>query len=280
MRNIFLFIGRYSTFILFLLLQIIALSMLFRYNRFHEAAYMDMAQELTGKVYVRYNTIETYFNLKEENEKLRLQNAQLLNQLKADYEAPDSSVERVLPGLDSIEAFRKYFYLPAKIIGNSVSAQNNFITLHRGSDQGVEPNMAVVGPSGIIGKIVNVSQNMSVAMSLLHRKSSVVAVLKKGGGFGEITWNGKDPRYVQLTNIPRSFPVNKGDTVVTSAYSDIFPPGFTVGYVAMVKEDKSSSTYNLEIKTATDFFNVQHAYVVQNKQRAELDSLQKKIKKD
>ena len=280
MRNIFLFIGRYSTFILFLLLQIIALSMLFRYNRFHEAAYMDMAQELTGKVYVRYNNIETYFNLKEENEKLRVQNAQLLNQLKADYEAPDSSVERVLPGLDSIEAFRKYFYLPAKIIGNSVSAQNNFITLHRGSDQGVEPNMAVVGPSGIIGKIVNVSQNMSVAMSLLHRKSSVVAVLKKGGGFGEITWNGKDPRYVQLTNIPRSFPVNKGDTVVTSAYSDIFPPGFTVGYVATVKDDKSSSTYNLEIKTATDFFNVQHAYVVQNKQRAELDSLQKKIKKD
>lgn len=280
MRNIFLFIGRYSTFILFLLLQIIALSMLFRYNRFHEAAYMDIAQEFTGKVYVRYNNIETYFNLKEENEKLRAQNAQLLNQLKADYEAPDSITEKVLPGLDSIEAFRKYFYLPAKIIGNSVSAQNNFITLHRGSDQGVEPNMAVVGPTGIIGKIVNVSENMSVAMSLLHRKSSVVAVLKKGGGFGEITWNGKDPRYVQLTNIPRSFPVNKGDTVVTSAYSDIFPPGFTVGFVALVKEDKSSSTYNLEIKTATDFFNVQHAYVVQNKQRAELDSLQKKIKKD
>lgn len=280
MRNIFLFIGRYSTFILFLLLQIIALSMLFRYNRFHEAAYMDMAQELTGKVYIRYNNIETYFSLKEENEKLRAQNAQLLNRLKQDFEVPDSTVKNVLPGLDTIEAFRKYFYLPAKIIGNSVSAQNNYITLHRGADQGVEPNMAVVGPAGIIGKIVNVSANMSVAMSLLHRKSSVVAILKKGGGFGEITWNGKDPRYVQLVNIPRSYPVNKGDTVITSSYSDIFPAGFTVGYVAVVREDKSSSTYNLDIRTATDFFNVQHAYIVQNKQRAELDSLHKKIKKD
>lgn len=280
MRNIFLFIGRYSTFILFLLLQIIALSMLFRYNRYHQAAYMDVAQEFTGKVYVRYNNIETYFTLKEENEKLRAQNARLLNQLKGDYEAPDSAINNVLPGLDTIEAFRKFLYLPAKIIGNSVSAQNNFITLHRGADQGVEPNMAVVGPTGIIGKIVNVSPNMSVAMSLLHRKSSVVAVLKKGGGFGEITWNGKDPRFVQLTNIPRSFPVNKGDTVVTSAYSDIFPAGYIVGYVAEVREDKSSSTYNLEVKTGTDFFNVQHAYVVHNLQRAELDSLQKKIKRD
>lgn len=280
MRNIFLFIGRYSTFILFLLLQITALSMLFQYNRFHEAAFMDVAQELTGKFYVRYNAVETYFNLKEENNKLRIQNAQLLNQLKADFQAPDSTTEEVLPGLDTIAAFRKYFYLPAKIIGNSVSTQNNFITLHRGSDQGVEPNMAVVGPSGIIGKIVNVSPNMSVAMSLLHRKNNVIAVLKKGGGFGEITWNGKDPRFVQLTNIPRSITISKGDTVVTSSYSDIFPAGFTVGYVAEVKEDKSSSTYNLEVRTGTNFYQVQHAYIVQNKQRAELDSLQKKIKKD
>ena len=200
--------------------------------------------------------------------------------MKADYAVPDSTVTDMLPGLDTIESFRKYFYLPARIIGNSVSAQNNFITLHRGSNQGVEPNMAVVGPSGIIGKIVNVSPNMSVAMSLLHRKNNVIAVLKKGGGFGEITWNGKDPRYVQFTNIPRSITIAKGDTVVTSSYSDIFPAGFTVGYVAEVKEDKSSSTYNLEVRTGTDFYQVQHGYIVQNKQRAELDSLQKKIKRD
>lgn len=280
MRNIFLFIGRYSTLILFLLLQVIALSMLFRYNRYHEAAYMNLTQELTGKFYVRYNNIETYFNLKEENEKLRVQNALLLNQLKADYQAPDTTIKDILPELDTIAAFRKYIYLPAKIIGNSVSAQNNFITIHRGSNQGVQSNMGVVGPGGIIGKIVNVSPNMSVAMSILHRKSSVIAVMKKGGGFGEITWNGKDPRFVQLTNIPRSITIAKGDTVVTSSYSDIFPAGFIVGYVAAVREDKSSSTYNVDVRTGTDFYQVQHAYIVENRQRAELDSLHKKVKKD
>ncbi|MFN6336735.1 MAG: rod shape-determining protein MreC [Sphingobacteriales bacterium] len=280
MRNIFLFIARYSTFFLFLVLQIIALIMLFRYNRFHEAAYMNMAQEMTGKFYVRYNTIETYFSLKEENEKLRLQNTQLLNQLKADFARPDTAVLSEISRFDTIAANRKYFYLSAKIIGNSVSAQNNFITLHRGSAQGIEPNMAVVGPSGIIGKIVNVSPNMSIVMSLLHRKNNVVAVMKKGGGFGEVTWNGKDPRFVQLSNIPRTITIVKGDTVVTSSYSDIFPAGYTIGFVEQVKDDKSSSTYTVEVRTATNFFQVQHAYVVQNLQKAELDSLQKKIKRD
>lgn len=280
MRNIFLFIARYSTFFLFLLLQIIALAMLFQYNRYHEAAYMDLAQEMTGKFYVRYNNVETYFSLKEENEKLRLQNTQLLNQLKADFDTPDTAVLSEISGFDTLAGNRKYFYLSAKIIGNTVSGQNNFITLHRGSNQGVEPNMAVVGPSGIIGKIVNVSPNISVAMSLLHRKNNVVAVMKKGGGFGELSWNGKDPRFVQLSNVPRTITIDKGDTVVTSSYSDIFPAGYTIGYVEQVKDDKSSSTYTIDVRTATNFFQVQHAFIVKNLQRAELDSLQKKIKKD
>jgi rod shape-determining protein MreC len=161
-----------------------------------------------------------------------------------------------------------------------VDGQNNFITLHRGSNQGVDVNMAVIGPEGVVGKIVNVSPNMSVAMSLLHRKNSVVALLKKGGGFGEVTWDGKDPRFVTLSNIPRTIKVAKGDTVVTSSYSDIFPPGKVVGYVAEVREDKSSSTYSLKVKTATDFYSVQHAYVVKNIQKAEMDSLMLKVKKD
>jgi rod shape-determining protein MreC len=279
MRNIFVFIARYSTFFLFLILQVVALGMLFRYNRFHEAAYMNIAHEVTGEMYIRYNAIETYFNLKEENELLREQNARLLNQLKADFEGPDTTWQLGLPGSDSLSAPRKFLYMPAKVIGNSVHAQNNYITLHRGSAQGVQPNMAVIGPNGIIGKVVDVSPNMSIVMSLLHRKNSVVALLKKGGGFGEITWDGRRPELVELNNIPRTIKVVKGDTVVTSAYSDIFPPGAVVGYVDEIIEDKSSSTYSLRVRTATDFYRVQHAYIVRNLQRGEMDSLLIKIRK-
>jgi rod shape-determining protein MreC len=282
MRNVFLFIARFSNLLFFLLLQVVALSMLFQFNKFHQAAYMNLANEATGRVYIRYNKIETYFSLQKENEKLRQQNAELLNALKDDYAVPDSSIQVVTDSfrVDSLEQYRKFLYLPVKVIGNSIDAQNNYITLHRGSNQGVGVNMAVVGPEGIMGKVVNVSPNMAVAMSLLHRKNSVVALLKKGGGFGEVVWDGKDPRHVTLNNIPRTVKVQKGDTVVTSSYSDIFPPGKIVGYVAQVQEDKSTSTYSLKLKTATDFYSVQHAFVVKNLQKAEMDSLMKKIRKD
>jgi rod shape-determining protein MreC len=282
MRNVFLFIARFSNLLFFLFLQVLALSMLFRYNKFHQAEYMNVANEVTGRFYVRYNKIETYFTLQKENENLRQQNAELLNKLRSDFSVPDSSVQLVTDSfrVDSLEQYRKYLYLPAKVIGNSIDGQNNYVTLHRGSNQGVGVNMAVIGPEGVVGKIVNVSPNMSVAMSLLHRKNSVVALLKKGGGFGEVTWDGKDPRYVTLSNIPRTIKVDKGDTVVTSSYSDIFPPGKVVGYVQEVREDKSSSTYNLKLRTATDFYSVQHAFIVKNMQKAEMDSLMKKVKKD
>ena len=282
MRNIFLFIARFSNLLFFLLLQVIALSMLFRYNKFHQAAYMNVANEMTGKVFLRYNNVETYFSLKKENEKLREQNAELLNKLNTNFSAPDSTS---LIKVDSFtiagkEDFRKYLFLPAKVISNSVDQQNNFLTLHRGRNQGVEVNMAVVGPGGVIGKVVDVSPNMSVVMSLLHRKNSVVALLKKGSGFGEVIWDGKTPRYVTLVNIPRTISVAKGDTVVTSPYSDIFPPGQIVGFVEEVREEKSTSMYNIRVRTATDFFSVQHAFVVRNLQKAEMDSLSKNVKRD
>jgi rod shape-determining protein MreC len=282
MRNIFLFIARYSNLLFFLLLQVLSLSMLFRYNKFHQAAYMNVANEFTGKVFTRYNTIETYFSLRQENEKLRQQNADLLNRMNTNFSAPDSSVQEVSDSLQvqGMEPYRKYLFLPAKVISNSVSEQNNYITLHRGSNQGVGVNMAVVGPAGVIGKVVDVSPNMSVVMSLLHRKNSVVALLKKGSGYGEVIWDGKDPRFVNLVNIPRTIKVEKGDTVVTSPYSDIFPPGHVIGFVQEVNDEKSSSMYNIRLRIATDFFSVQHAFVVKNLQKAEMDSLAKKIKRD
>lgn len=201
MRNIFLFIARFSNLLFFLLLQVIALSMLFRYNKFHQAAYSNAANEVTGRFFLRYNNIETYFSLRKENDRLREQNAELLNTLQSNFSAPDSTMEIVndTVSLENREQYRKFLFLPARVIGNSVNEQNNFITLHRGSKQGVAVNMAVVGPTGIIGKVVDVSPNMAVVMSLLHRKNSVVALLKKGSGFGEVIWDGKDPRFVTST---------------------------------------------------------------------------------
>lgn len=280
MRNIFAFIARFSNFFIFLVLQVAALSMLFSYNRFHHAAYMNVANEMTGNIQERYDDVETYFSLKSENEKLRIQNSILLNQLKSNFSSPDTNLISDISGgpVDSNQASRKFQYMPAKIIYNTVGAQNNYLVLHRGYNQGVRVNMAVIGPQGIIGKVVDVSENMSVVMSLLHRKNTVVALLKKGSGFGEVLWNGDDARYITLSNIPRTVTVAKGDTVITSPYSDIYPPGQIIGYVQEVEEEKSTSMYNLKVRIATDFYSVQHAFVVINLQKSEMDSLLQKVK--
>ena len=282
MRNVFLFIRRYFNLVIFLALQVIALMILFRFNKFHESVFSSVANEFTGKVNTRFNSVETYFTLKKENEALRAQNAELLNQLKEDYSAPDSSITLVSDTvrIDTVEQYRKFLYLPAKIISNSVHSQQNYLMLHRGYDQGVAKNMAVVSAKGVIGTVVNVSKNMSVVMSMLHRQSKIVAVLKKGSGFGEITWDGVDPAYVTLLKVPKTVPVNKGDTVVTSQFSDKYPPGYAIGVVEAVSDDQGTSTYRLKVKTATDFSSVQHAFVIKNLLQAEMEELEKSIKKN
>ena len=282
MRNVFLFIRRYFNLVIFLALQVIALWILFRFNKFHESVFSSVANEFTGKVNNRFNSIETYFTLKKENDALREQNARLLNQLKADYSAPDSSIELVADTvrIDTLEQYRKFLYLPAKIISNSVHSQQNYLMLHRGSAQGVTKNMAVVGANGVIGTVVNVSSNMSVVMSMLHRQSRIVAVLKKGSGFGEIVWDGINPGFVTLLKVPKTVTVNKGDTVVTSQFSDKYPPGYPIGVVETVADDQGTSTYRLKVKTSTDFSSVQHAFVIKNLMQAEMEELEKSIKRN
>ena len=136
------------------------------------------------------------------------------------------------------------------------------------------------GANGVIGTVVNVSSNMSVVMSMLHRQSRIVAVLKKGSGFGEIVWDGINPGFVTLLKVPKTVTVNKGDTVVTSQFSDKYPPGYPIGVVETVADDQGTSTYRLKVKTSTDFSSVQHAFVIKNLMQAEMEELEKSIKRN
>jgi rod shape-determining protein MreC len=251
--------------------------MLFNFNSFHHATYLANAYEITGNLNLRYNNLQSYFNLKVENDKLRDQNVLLLNQLKADFQSPEKNINIINDSISNER--RKYLYLSAKVINSSVIAQNNYITLYRGSNQGVEKDMGVVGVEGVIGRVVDVSPNMAIVMSLIHRKSSIVAQVKRAGGFGEIVWDGKDTRFVTLIKIAKAIEVKKGDTIITSPYSDIFPPRQTIGFVAEVNTDENTNTYILKVKTAINFYNVQHAYLVRSLLKGEFDSLIEKVKK-
>jgi rod shape-determining protein MreC len=275
-RNIFLFIRRYFNFLFFLVLQIIALSFLFRYNKFHEAAFMGIANELTGRVSSKYSNIEYYFHLKKTNESLAQQNEKLLNEMKNNFQSPDSLTKVVVDttNVDTAGVARRYLWRGARVVNNSVSLQNNFITIHRGERQGVKKDMGVISPQGIVGMVVNTSENFSVVMTMLNRQSSVSAKIKKTGEIGKVQWDGKSASSVTMINIPKSVAVAKGDSVVTSGYSLSFPPGILIGVVSEVIDDKTSNFYTLTLRPSTNFYSLEYVTVVDNLQKEEQKKLE------
>jgi rod shape-determining protein MreC len=280
-RNVILFIRKYSNFLFFLLLQIIALSFLFRYNKYHEAAFMNVAGDFTGSINQRFSKVEYYFRLKKINEQLAAENLRLNQLLKENFEMPAGNEKAVMDTIqtDSFREIRKYTWLGAQVVGGTVNTQLNFITIHRGLLQDVRPNMGVVSPQGIVGTVVNVSDNYASVMTLLHRQYKVVVKLKNGGERGTVEWDGVSPTYVTLKDIPKSAKLKPGDSVVTSPTSSLFPGNLMVGTIAEIVEDKSSNFYSLKVNPATNFFNIEYVYVISNTQYLEQKRLEDSTRK-
>ncbi|HJU45698.1 MAG TPA: rod shape-determining protein MreC, partial [Chitinophagaceae bacterium] len=202
--------------------------------------------------------------------------------LKENYQAPDTTNKIVVDSIvvDSLKKYQKYQYFEAKVAGSTVTTQTNYLTIHRGAAQGIKKDMGVIGPSGIAGRVVNVSDNYAIVMSVLSRQFKVKAKLKKGGESGTIEWDGVSPLYIQLKDIPKSAKVQKGDSVLTSELSSIYPPNIMVGTVAEIINDKSSNFYSLRIKPATNFYSIQYVYVIGDLQRDERKKLEEAVKVD
>jgi len=162
------------------------------------------------------------------------------------------------------------------VVNNSVNFEKNYLQLNRGAAQGIAENMAVVNSDGsVVGVVVNVSQNFSQVMSLLHVQSRVTVALKKTGDYGTLQWNGKDPHHLLLKGISKDVKVQRGDTVVTSPYSYNFPPGLKVGTIDKISKDPSTGFYDLSVKAAVNFSAIQQVFVIENLQREEQLRLEK-----
>ncbi len=260
----------------------VSLGILINYNQTYQVVFSNIANETTGKVGAQYNKVEYYFRLKKANEQLVAENAELRGLLKSSFENPDTSTVIKIDSLlkDTLGRVRKFQFLPAKVVNNDVSDQNNYITLYRGSKQGVTTDMGVIGPQGIVGKVIMVSDNYCRVMSLLNRNAKVSAMTKKGFYTGLADWDGKDPRYVTMHNIPKSAKVQLGDSILTSNLSGSYPPGIMIGTIAAIQGDPGSGFYELKIKTATDFYSIQYAYLVNNMIWAEQKDIEAKTPKD
>ncbi len=281
MRNVIIFFRVYFTFFFFLFLLGLSLYLLFSYNKFHNALYSEVANEVTGSISNQYNKVSYYFYLKQTNDSLVKANEKLYNQLREDYNIPDT-VNRIFIdtlSTDSLQRFRRFLYREAKVVRNSVNQPNNYIILHRGSELDIRNDMGVIAPNGgVVGTVIEVSDNFSVVMSLLHIQSNTSGRLKKGGETGTLVWDGVDKNILLLKDITKSAKISAGDTVITSGFSEKFPEGLLLGYVKDIINDKSSSTYTVRLRSAVNFETLQFAYIIENLQGNEVNQLLKKVK--
>lgn len=281
MRNIFLFVRRYFNFLLFLLLQGFSIYLIVHYSKYHNAVFSKTANQLTGKINEKYSGVTSYFRLKKTNDSLDVAIEKLYNKLKADFELPDTASNYLVDSIkvDSMERFRKYHYYSAKVVYNSVAAQNNFIVLNRGASQNIKKGMGVIEPNtGVVGVITDVSENYAVVMSLLHKDSRLSGKLLKGGETGTLNWDGKTPNIISLGGIPKSAKVAKGDTIISSGFSTSIPKGMMMGIVEEVKSDKSTNNHLIKFRSSANFYNLEFVFIIDNKQAEEINAILEKEK--
>jgi rod shape-determining protein MreC len=274
MRNLLKILYTYHFLLLFIALEVVSIIMLVQNNKYHSAAYAGRARAISGSIYASVNDFKEYLSLREANKALAHENALLRNYLKSNYNTFDTSKIFIN---DSI--FRQqYRYQDAKVVNNTVNKQYNYITLNKGSKNGIKPDMAVIGPEGIVGYVNGVSENYANVMSLLNVDFRVSARLKKNNYLGSVIWEGKDFEYCTLTDIPQHVEIHKGDTVVTTGFTGSFPEGIMVGTVAGYNL-KDGNFYRIDVKISTSFKSLSYVSVVESLVKEEVTNLKNQTEK-
>ncbi|MCS6832005.1 MAG: rod shape-determining protein MreC [Flammeovirgaceae bacterium] len=268
MRQIFLFIFRHRVFFVFLLLETIALFLVYTNNIYQKIAFLNSANAVAGSIYEGKSKITRYISLKNVNEELMKENVQLRTLLN-EYEKMLVVQKTPLIG----EA--TYQYIPAYVINNSFHQLENYLTIDKGTADGIRPGMGIISARGVVGQIKSCSEHFSTAYSLLHGDINVSCVVKKTRTLCTTNWTTTDPTKANLLFIPQHVPLAKGDTIVTSGFNSVFPEGILVGTVADVSPHGKNNFKKVIIDLSVDFTSLSYVYVVKNKNAYEKDSLEK-----
>ncbi|XOD68706.1 MAG: rod shape-determining protein MreC [Flavobacteriales bacterium AspAUS03] len=271
MHEVLKFFLKWWFFLFFIFLETIALFFTFSKSRFHEAVYNDYTHTILGKIYQAKSDVQTYFSLSEENKKLACENAILRHELQTSKLIKTSKND--LKETDTVY-LQEYTYTPVRIINNSIYQQENFLTLNKGKEDGIQVDMGVILPNGIAGLIIKTSPHFSTAISLLNTQIKINTRLKKSRYFGTLSWDGTDHDIVILQDIPKHVPLTKGEVVETDGKSAIFPEGIAIGTVAHYQLDQESATYRIKVKLRADLAAIENAYVVKNLFKKERKSIQ------
>ncbi|GHT87433.1 cell shape-determining protein MreC [Bacteroidia bacterium] len=279
MRNLFDFIFKNIHWLLFFVLIYFSIFLIVHNNQFQRSKYLVVAQEVTGEFYAVTNGFQAYLNLNSANADLLKRIAQLETDVytyRNMLEVRSDSNQTAGFVIDSIHSLT-YRFIPARVVNNSVSKIENYMTLNKGSEDGIERDMGVITANGVVGVIINTSAHFSAVIPVLNPKFKLSCKVKRNNYGGPLVWDVKDSRYTYLTEIPRYVNFEVGDTIVTSGYSTVFPEGLPVGSIEDSQQQKDDNYTSMKIKLFTNFNNLNEVLIVTNSYRKEQKELEDSI---
>jgi len=270
MQQLFYFIQKFRYFLLFLVLEIIALTLTIKNHSYQQSKFINSANFISGGIYNQVSSISDFLNLKSENKRLSEENIRLKNWVEENKQV---DVNNIVAHIDTSKYHQKYQYISAKIINNNYSKRNNFLTLNKGVKQNLKIDLGVINSKGVIGVIKNISKNYATVLSILNSNSKINVRLKKSFHYGTLVWNGKDYNIAQITDIPRQATIKVGDTIITGGKSAIFPEGINVGVIKDFKFEKNQYK-EINISLFNDMSSLSYVQVIINYQKNEQKGLE------
>lgn len=279
MRRLLEFLYKYNYWFLFIALEVASFVLLFRYNGYHQSVFLSSANGVAGWIYSWQGEVTQYLHLQEENKSLMRRNAEL--ERKAMYyetlykqQNADSVDYESLADLDQTV----YSSVSARVVSNSLDRPNNYITINRGLDDGVGPDMGVVDASGVVGIVYKATSHYALVISLLNGNSNLSCKVLGTDYFGYLKWEEADPEFATLKDLPRHAEFSLGDTIVTSGYSTVFPEGILVGTVDDMADSNDGLSYQLKVKLVSNFATLTYVRVLGRPGKEELLQLNSEAK--
>lgn len=280
MRNLFNLIIKNIHWLLFVLLMGASVFMIVNNNAFQRSKYLTLEKDIIGCVYSVSSYATSYVGLKSINEDLLKKNIELESRVLALEQALKSMQDTVtysIAGIRDSASYEAYSFMSARVVNNSISKKENYITLNKGAKDGVTADMGVISTQGVVGLVILASDHFSLVMPILNTKFRLSCKVKTNNYFGSLVWDSKDPRYAYLEELPRHALFTVGDTVVTSGYSNVFPEGFEIGTVVDAQKQKNDNFNSLKVLLSTDFGSLSDALIIKSRDKQEQAKLEREI---
>ena len=271
MKNLLQFLIRYSNFLIFLILEVVAFILITTTNHYQRSATWSSANKVVAFVHQTTNNLVGYFSLRKENLRLAEENAQLKTQLMAIENANEYALER-----DSLYIYSHldWEYIPAKVINITTHKQHNYLTINKGARDGIAKDMGVVNQDGVVGIVSAVGEIFSLVVPLIHTEMNVSCRIQTNNYIGRTLWKGNNYRQLQLEDISRHVEVNNGDTIITSGLTPVFPYGILVGVVEQTNLTSGDNYHHITLDIATDYRKINYVQVIHNRATHSIDNIE------